>query len=127
MADLELMRDLTLENDAKIVMLVLDGLGGMPRQPGGPTELEFARTPNLDRLASESMLGLSIPIGNGITPGSGPGHMALFGYDPVKFLIGRGVLEALGIGFALTPVNGNLKLYQLWDFKSVPLCREVWG
>ena len=103
MADLELMRDLTLENDAKIVMLVLDGLGGMPRQPGGPTELEFARTPNLDRLASESMLGLSIPIGNGITPGSGPGHMALFGYDPVKFLIGRGVLEALGIGFALTP------------------------
>ena len=103
MADLELMRELTLENDAKIVMLVLDGLGGMPRQPGGPTELEFARPPNLDRLASESMLGLSIPIGNGITPGSGPGHMALFGYDPVKFLIGRGVLEALGIGFALTP------------------------
>ena len=103
MADLELMRELTLESDAKIVMLVMDGLGGMPLQPGGPTELEFARTPNLDRLASESMLGLSIPIGNGITPGSGPGHMALFGYDPVKYLIGRGVLEALGIGFALTP------------------------
>jgi len=103
MADLELMRELTLKSDSKIVMLVLDGLGGMPRQPGGPTELEFARTPNLDRLASDSMLGLSIPIGKGITPGSGPGHMALFGYDPVKFLIGRGVLEALGIGFALTP------------------------
>ncbi len=102
MADLELMRELSLESDARIVMLVMDGLGGMPRQPGGPTELEFARTPNLDRLASESMLGLSIPIGHGITPGSGPGHMALFGYDPVKFLIGRGVLESLGIGFALT-------------------------
>jgi 2,3-bisphosphoglycerate-independent phosphoglycerate mutase len=103
MADLALMRELTLESDARIVMLVMDGLGGMPRQPGGPTELEFARTPNLDRLASESMLGLSIPIGHGITPGSGPGHMALFGYDPIRFLIGRGVLEALGIGFALTP------------------------
>jgi 2,3-bisphosphoglycerate-independent phosphoglycerate mutase len=102
MADLELMRELSLESGARIVMLVMDGLGGMPRQPGGPTELEFARTPNLDRLAQESMLGLSIPIGHGITPGSGPGHMALFGYDPVQFLIGRGVLEALGIGFVLT-------------------------
>ncbi len=105
MADLNLLRELSLEGDTRIVMLVLDGLGGLPREPGGPTELEFARTPHLDRLAAESMLGLSVPIGNGLTPGSGPGHMALFGYDPVRFLIGRGVLEALGIGFALTPAD----------------------
>lgn len=105
MADLNLLRELSLEGDTRIVMLVLDGLGGLPRVPGGPTELEFARTPHLDRLAAESMLGLSIPIGNGLTPGSGPGHLALFGYDPVRFLIGRGVLEALGIGFPLTPAD----------------------
>lgn len=101
MADLNLMRELTVSGDTKIVLLVIDGLGGAPKEPGGLTELEWASTPNLDRLAAESMLGLSIPIGHGITPGSGPGHMALFGYDPVKFLIGRGVLEALGIGFEL--------------------------
>ena len=102
MADLNLMRELTMTADTKIILLVMDGLGGVPKEPGGPTELESASTPNLDRLAAESMLGLSIPIGHGITPGSGPGHLALFGYDPVKFLIGRGVLEALGIGFELT-------------------------
>ncbi|MBP1698384.1 MAG: 2,3-bisphosphoglycerate-independent phosphoglycerate mutase, partial [Deltaproteobacteria bacterium] len=102
MADLNLMRELTMTADTKIILFVMDGLGGVPKEPGGPTELESASTPNLDRLAAESMLGLSIPIGHGITPGSGPGHLALFGYDPVKFLIGRGVLEALGIGFELT-------------------------
>src|SRR5512139_3163428 len=83
MADFTLIRELTTTADTKIVLLVMDGLGGVPKEPGGPTELEFAHTPNLDRLAVESMLGLSIPIGNGITPGSGPGHLALFGYDPV--------------------------------------------
>ena len=103
MADFTLLRELTTTADTKIVLLVMDGLGGVPKEPGGPTELESAHTPNLDRLAVESMLGLSIPIGHGITPGSGPGHLALFGYDPVKFLIGRGVLEALGIGFELAP------------------------
>jgi len=102
MADFELMRDLTMQTESKIVLLVMDGLGGLPKAAGGPTELEAARTPNLDKLAAESMLGLSIPIGHGITPGSGPGHLALFGYDPVKYLIGRGVLEACGIGFPLT-------------------------
>jgi 2,3-bisphosphoglycerate-independent phosphoglycerate mutase len=96
MADLNLIRELSITADTKIVLLVMDGLGGVPKEPGGLTELEYADTPNLDKLAAESMLGLSIPIAHGITPGSGPGHLALFGYDPVKFLIGRGVLEALG-------------------------------
>jgi len=103
MADLELMRELTMTADTKIILLVMDGLGGLPREPGGPTELEFAQTPNLDKLAREGMIGLSIPIAHGITPGSGPGHLALFGYDPVKYLIGRGVLESVGIGLELTP------------------------
>jgi 2,3-bisphosphoglycerate-independent phosphoglycerate mutase len=103
MADLQLVRELATTADTKIVLLVMDGLGGLPREPGGPTELEFAKTPNLDQLARASALGLSIPIANGIAPGSGPGHLALFGYDPVKFLIGRGVLESVGIGMTLTP------------------------
>src|SRR5512136_908861 len=103
MADLTLIRELVTTADTKIVLLVLDGLGGLPREAGGPTELEFAETPNLDKLAREGMIGLSMPISNGIAPGSGPGHLALFGYDPVKFLIGRGVLESVGIGLPLTP------------------------
>ncbi len=103
MADLDLMRELATTADTKIVLLVMDGLGGLPKEPGGPTELEFAQTPNLDRLARESMIGLAIPIAQGIAPGSGPGHLGLFGYDPVKYLIGRGVLESVGIGLTLTP------------------------
>jgi 2,3-bisphosphoglycerate-independent phosphoglycerate mutase len=101
MTDFELMQELQIANGSKIVMLVIDGLGGLPMKLGGPTELEAARTPNLDHLAAGSLCGLSVPIGPGITPGSGPAHLALFGYDPLKYEIGRGVLEALGIGFDL--------------------------
>ncbi|MGO9572637.1 MAG: 2,3-bisphosphoglycerate-independent phosphoglycerate mutase [Desulfomonilaceae bacterium] len=102
MTDLDLMRTLTQKGDTKIILLVMDGLGGLPREVGGATELEAADTPNLDRLAREGMLGLMHPVGLGISPGSGPGHLGLFGYDPLKYLIGRGVLEAVGIGLTLT-------------------------
>jgi 2,3-bisphosphoglycerate-independent phosphoglycerate mutase len=99
----ELTRELHVRNDSKIVMLVADGLGGLPLEPGGKTELETARTPNLDELARVGVSGGSIPVKPGITPGSGPGHLGLFGYDPLEFRIGRGALEATGIGFELGP------------------------
>lgn len=99
---LDLISKLKKKADTKIVLLVMDGLGGLPSEPGGATELETARTPNLDKLASRSICGLHDPIGAGITPGSGPGHLALFGYDPLHYMIGRGVLSALGSGFELT-------------------------
>ena len=107
----DLLRQLRESNATKIVMLVADGLGGLPIEPGGKTELETARTPNLDRLATEGTVGMSLPVAPGITPGSGPGHLGLFGFDPLKHDIGRGVLEALGIGVEVGPddvaIRGN--------------------
>jgi 2,3-bisphosphoglycerate-independent phosphoglycerate mutase len=99
----DLTRELQQANDSKIVMIVADGLGGLPLQPDGKTELETARTPHLDRLAKLGVQGGSIPVKPGIAPGSGPGHLGLFGYDPLQYRIGRGALEATGIGFELQP------------------------
>ena len=101
--DHSLIRKLTKSSGSKIVLLILDGLGGIPAGPNGKTELEQANTPNLDRLAKEGVCGLHEPISAGITPGSGPAHLSVFGYDPIEHQIGRGVLEALGVNFDLQP------------------------
>ncbi|MCZ2344420.1 MAG: 2,3-bisphosphoglycerate-independent phosphoglycerate mutase [Bacteroidales bacterium] len=107
----DLIRELREPAKTKIVLLVADGLGGLPLEPGGRTELETARTPNLDACAAVGTSGLSTPVLPGITPGSGPGHLGLFGYDPLEYRIGRGILEALGINFAVGPrdvaIRGN--------------------
>ena len=98
----EFIEKLVVKNDTKIVFLIMDGLGGLPMGEGGQTELETARTPNLDALANKSVCGLLDPIGYGVTPGSGPAHFALFGYDPIQNNIGRGILEGAGIDFPMT-------------------------
>ncbi len=95
------MADLIIKSNAKIILVVVDGLGGLPGK-NGLTELETARTPNMDKLATRGICGLSEAIAIGVTPGSGPAHFALFGYDPFETQIGRGVLEAMGIGMELT-------------------------
>jgi 2,3-bisphosphoglycerate-independent phosphoglycerate mutase len=92
----ELARELSQQTDTKIVLLVMDGVGGLPAD--GKSELEAARKPNLDALAKAGVCGVSDPVMMGITPGSGPSHLALFGYDPLKHQLGRGILEALGSG-----------------------------
>jgi 2,3-bisphosphoglycerate-independent phosphoglycerate mutase len=97
----ELLQELAMPAQTKIAMIIMDGLGGLAREPGGKTELETAQTPNLDALAAQSALGLTIPVAPGITPGSGPGHLGIFGYDPLQYQIGRGALEALGVDFEL--------------------------
>ena len=101
MIDLEVLRDCYVSTPSKIVMLVVDGLGGLPHSDTGWSELETAHLPNLDAMAQESACGLTTPVLPGVAPGSGPGHLALFGYDPLKYLIGRGALEALGIDVPL--------------------------
>lgn len=107
----DLIRELREESKSKIVLMVADGLGGLPLTAGGKTELEAANTPNLDELARVGTCGLSTPVLPGITPGSGPGHLGLFGYDPLEYRIGRGILEALGINFPVTSkdvcIRGN--------------------
>ncbi len=103
--DLDLVRQLAQDADTKIVLFVMDGLGGLPHPETGRTELEAAWTPHLDNIARDSSCGFTMPVGYGITPGSGPGHLALFGYDPLVYTIGRGVLEATGIDFDLQPAD----------------------
>jgi 2,3-bisphosphoglycerate-independent phosphoglycerate mutase len=103
--DENLLREIVIPGESKIVLLVMDGLGGLPRPETGRSELEEANIPNLDALARDGICGLTVPVAPGVTPGSGPGHLALFGYDPIKYNIGRGVLEATGIDFDLTPID----------------------
>lgn len=99
---MSLVDQLARKTESKIVLMILDGLGGFPG-PGGRSELEAARTPHFDRLATAGALGLATPVAPGITPGSGPGHLALFGYDPIHNLVGRGILDLLGTGIELGP------------------------
>ena len=105
------LKQLSRRTPSKILFVVLDGVGGLPREPGGPTELAAARTPHLDALARRSNLGRLTLVAPGFAPGSGPGHLSLFGYDPFRYEVGRGVLSALGLGIDLGPddvaVRGN--------------------
>ena len=103
MIGFEHMKQLSRTSPSKIVLLILDGVGGLPHPETGKTELESARKPNLNRIARDSLCGLIDTVGPGITPGSTPGHLAVFGYDPVKYNIGRGIVEAVGIDLELKP------------------------
>ncbi|HEY8417878.1 MAG TPA: 2,3-bisphosphoglycerate-independent phosphoglycerate mutase [Limnochordales bacterium] len=103
METIELLQQLAVPADTKLVLLVMDGLGGLPHPETGRTELETARTPNLDSLARQGSVGLLTPIAPGVTPGSAPAHLSLFGYDAVQYQIGRGVLSAVGVGMDLSP------------------------
>lgn len=99
----EHMKRISRASPSRIVFLVMDGIGGLPHPETGKTELQSARKPNLDRIAEDSLCGLTDPISPGITPGSAPGHLALFGYDPARYEVGRGIVEALGIDLELEP------------------------
>ncbi|MBI2855340.1 MAG: phosphoglycerate mutase, partial [Chloroflexi bacterium] len=141
MIDFPYIKDICQSTPSRVLMLVADGLGGAPHPEKGKSELEVARTPNLDRLASRSACGLTTPVLPGITPGSGPGHLSLFGYDPVKYLMGRGVLEALGIdvdmregdvaargNFCTLDSQGRLvdrRAGRISSEESTPLCEQL--
>ena len=103
MIGFEHMKKISRTSPSKIVFLIIDGVGGLPHPETGKTELESAKKPNLNRIARDSLCGLIDPVSPGITPGSAPGHLAIFGYNPIKYNIGRGVVEALGIDFKLKP------------------------
>jgi 2,3-bisphosphoglycerate-independent phosphoglycerate mutase len=136
--DNEALRGSFATTPSKILMLVVDGLGGLPHPDTRLSELETASLPNLDALARESACGHTIPVQTGVAPGSGPGHLALFGYDPIKYLIGRGALEALGIdvelaegdvaargNFCTVDAQGNLtdrRAGRIPTAESAPLC-----
>jgi 2,3-bisphosphoglycerate-independent phosphoglycerate mutase len=139
--DTELIASLAVKNDKKIIFLIMDGLGGLPQEGGNKTELEAASTPNLDRLATVGACGLLDPVGFGITPGSGPAHFSLFGYDPLQFNVGRGLLSAAGLGFPMKPgdlfmranfatldKNGRIsdrRAGRLATEKNVALCKKL--
>jgi len=141
MIGFEHVKKLSRTSPSKIVLLVLDGVGGLPHATTGKTELESARTSNLNRIARDSLCGLTDPVSPGITPGSAPGHLAIFGYDPVKYSIGRGIVEALGIDLELKPddivARGNFctvddkgiitdrRAGRVPTDKSVKLCRSL--
>jgi 2,3-bisphosphoglycerate-independent phosphoglycerate mutase len=114
---LELIKPISRSSPTRIVLLVLDGLGGLANPQTGKTELETANKPSLDKLAARGVCGLIDLVSPGITPGSAPGHLALFGYDPVSFSIGRGVLEAIGIDFDLK--QGDVSLGNWRILRSV--------
>ena len=125
---MEVLEIVVQRGNTKILLVVLDGLGGLPVKDGR-TELEIARTPNLDRLAKRSATGLHVPVDLGITPGSGPGHLALFGYDPVTHQIGRGILEALGLGLEVretdVAIRGNYATVEYRDRRPVVVDRRA--
>jgi len=122
---MEVLKSLAVEAPTKIVMLVIDGLGGLPDKDG-MTELERAVTPNLDKMALEGETGLLEMVDVGLTPGSGPGHLALFGYDPLEFPVGRGILEALGTGATVSKgdvcARGN---FATWGQRDVIVDRRA--
>jgi len=142
MVEQEFVKKLATKTDSKIVLIVMDGLGGCQNETG-KTELESASHPNMDALAKKSICGLSDPVSAGITPGSGPAHLSLFGYDPLKCEIGRGLLDTLGIDFEFTPddlaARGNYctvddngfitdrRAGRISTEKNVELCKKLDG
>lgn len=124
---MQTIKSLKQKNSSKIVLCVLDGLGGLP--VNGKSELEFASTPNLDVISKHSALGLQHPVSVGITPGSGAAHLGLFGYDPLVYDIGRGVLEVLGLGLEMTShdlaIRGNFATVEYEDGKPIVTDRRA--